>query len=131
MLKKHHKIAYLDITTIKFPVTAVGSILHRISGFFLFLTIGPILWILRLSLISEDNFQRISNLFLENNYIFKFLTWVVIMAFSYHVFFGIRQMLMDCGCLKQTLSMGKISVNFVFIIMICLSICFGVYIWNL
>lgn len=131
MNKNNFKTIYLNISAIKFPITAVTSILHRISGFFLFIAIGPILWILRLSLISETSFSKINNFFLVNDGICKFLSWVTIMIFSYHMIFGIRQILMDFGFLKQTLFMGKISSNFVLVMIMCLSICFGIYIWYL
>lgn len=130
MLKNNRKIVNLNINTIRFPVTAIVSILHRISGFFLFITIGPILWILRLSLISEDNFFKINSFFLANNCIYKFLVWIVIIIFNYHLTFGMRQILMDFGYLKQNLFVGRISAIFVFVIVICFSMCIGIYIWQ-
>lgn len=131
MCKNQHKTVYLNISAIKFPITAVVSILHRISGFFLFISIGPILWILRLSLISEENFVKINSFFVKHNYLFKFLIWVIIIIFNYHIIFGIRQILMDFGYLKQTFFIGKISASFVFFLTVCLSIFFGIYIWSL
>lgn len=130
MLKNNRKTINLNINTIKFPITAIASILHRISGFFLFIIIGPILWILRLSLISEDNFSKINGFLLSNHCIFKFLIWIIIIIFSYHLAFGIRQILMDFGCLKQNLLIGKVSAVFVFVTVICFSICIGIYIWK-
>lgn len=129
MSKENQKIIYLDIKAIKFPVTAIASILHRISGFFLFIAIGPILWLLNLSLSSEAGFYIISNLLLKNNYIFKFLAWIMMIILSYHMIFGIRQILMDFGCIKQTLSIGRISANIVFMLVIFLSVYIGIYIW--
>ncbi|ADV33723.1 succinate dehydrogenase, cytochrome b556 subunit [Candidatus Blochmanniella vafra str. BVAF] len=122
MLNNNLKFIQLDIKTIKFPITAIASILHRISGIFLFIMIGPILWVLRKSLHSEDNFYKISNLLLINNYLFLFVKWSVTIALSYHIIFGIRQMLMDFGFLKQTLLVGKISAIIVFILVISLFI---------
>lgn len=129
MSKEKQKVIYLNIRTIKFPVTAIASILHRISGFFLFISLGPILWLLRLSLSSEEKFCTISNFLLKNNCIFKFLTWIIITILIYHVIFGIRQILMDFGYLQQTLLIGKISAYIVFIIVIFLSIYMGICIW--
>lgn len=131
MIKNNSKTVYLNISTIKFPITAIVSILHRISGMFLFIAIGPMLWILRLSLNSESSFYKINSFFLANNSICKFLSWITIIIFSYHVIFGIRQILMDFGYLKQTLFIGKISASFVFIIIIVVSIFFGIHIWDL
>lgn len=130
MLKNHHKMVYLNISAIKFPVTAIASIFHRISGFFLFFTIGPFLWVLRLSLTSEDDFYKINHFFVMNNYVYNILIWIIITILSYHVIFGIRQILMDFGYIKQTLLIGKISAYIVFFISIFLSIFFGIYVWG-
>lgn len=129
MLKENQRPIYLDIKAIKFPITAIASILHRISGLFLFLMIGPLLWILKLSLSSEDNFFWINCILMENSYIFQFLTWIGIVILGYHIFFGIRQILMDFGYLRQTLLIGRISVSIVFVLIVCLSIYLGIYIW--
>ncbi|CAD83394.1 succinate dehydrogenase cytochrome b-556 subunit [Candidatus Blochmanniella floridana] len=130
MLKNNLKPIYLNIKAIKFPITAIASILHRISGFILFIMIGPILWILKLSLSSIENFTKINTFLTVDNYCFLFIRWIIIIIFSYHIVFGVRQILMDCGFIKQTLSMGKISARVVFILVICLSVYVGIYIWN-
>lgn len=129
MSKEKQKIIYLNIKSIKFPITAIASILHRISGFFLFIMIGPILWFIRLSLLSEEKFYIITHFLLKNNYIVKFLIWIIITTLSYHIIFGIRQILMDFRCLNQTLLTGKISAKIVFILVILLSIYIGIYLW--
>ncbi|EIY2610902.1 succinate dehydrogenase, cytochrome b556 subunit, partial [Pseudomonas aeruginosa] len=43
----------LDIRTIQLPLTALTSILHRISGIMLFIFLGLILYMLSKSLESE------------------------------------------------------------------------------
>lgn len=131
MSKKNKKGIYLKISTIKFPITAIASILHRISGFLLFIIIGPVLWLLKLSLSSEEEFCKINHFLIKNGYIFKFLIWVILSIFSYHIIFGIRQIFMDFGYLKQTLSMGKMSAHVVFTLVILLSICIGIYVWKI
>ncbi|URJ23485.1 succinate dehydrogenase, cytochrome b556 subunit [Blochmannia endosymbiont of Camponotus sp. C-003] len=129
MIKKNQRPIYLNIRTIRFPITAIASILHRISGILLFITIGPILWILKLSLSSNNDFCKIHQFLLMNHYISQFLFWIVMILLSYHVFAGIRQILMDFGCLHQTLLMGKMSAKIIFILTILLSIFIGILIW--
>ncbi len=48
----------LDLRTIKLPVTAYTSILHRISGVILFLGIAVLLFALDKSLSSEEGFEQ-------------------------------------------------------------------------
>lgn len=129
-MQKNKKPINLNITTIDFPVTAIVSILHRISGVFLFLTIGPMLWLLRLSLYSCDMFYKINNFLLINNNLFKFFLWNVITIFSYHVIAGIRQILMDFGILEQTWLIGKFSAKITFGLVILLFIYTGILIWD-
>ncbi|MGL5372028.1 MAG: succinate dehydrogenase, cytochrome b556 subunit, partial [Plesiomonas shigelloides] len=44
----------LDLKTISFPITAIASILHRVSGVITFIALGILLWLLSLSLSSEQ-----------------------------------------------------------------------------
>lgn len=130
-MKKYKRPINLNIMTIRFPITAIVSILHRISGIFLFIAIGPTLWLLQLSLSSHDEFYKITNFFLMNSILFKFFLWNVIAALSYHIIAGIRQILMDFGYLDQTWLIGKRSAKIVFGLVILLLIISGILIWNL
>ncbi|WP_159714193.1 succinate dehydrogenase, cytochrome b556 subunit [Blochmannia endosymbiont of Camponotus nipponensis] len=129
MIKENRRPIYLNIRTIRFPITAIASILHRISGIFLFIMIGPILWLLKLSLSSNNEFCKIYRFLLINHYIFKFLFWIVTIVFSYHIVAGIRQILMDFGCLDQTLLIGRVSAKVIFMLTILLSVYSGILIW--
>ena len=46
----------LNLMTIKFPITAITSILHRASGVFVFLAVPLLLWCLQYSLASPMHF---------------------------------------------------------------------------
>lgn len=129
-MKKTKQLINLNITTIKFPITAIVSILHRISGILLFIIIGPILWLLQFSLSSYEKFYSITNFFLMNNNFFKFLLWNIITIFSYHIIAGIRQILMDFGYLSQTWLIGKFSAKIILGLVILLFIFNGIFIWD-
>ncbi|MDA8561670.1 succinate dehydrogenase, cytochrome b556 subunit [Gammaproteobacteria bacterium] len=83
----------LNLLTLKFPITAIVSILHRISGIFLFLCIPFFLWGLHLSLSSEQNFETLKEFLLSP--VVKFFVWFFLSAFIYHLFAGIKHLLMD------------------------------------
>lgn len=53
----------LDIRTIQLPLTALTSILHRISGIMLFIFLGLILYMLSKSLESEKGFNEVKEIF--------------------------------------------------------------------
>lgn len=129
MIKENQKPIHLNVRTIRFPITAVASILHRISGILLFIIIGPILWLLKLSLSSNNEFCKIYDFLLKNYHILKFLFWIITITIIYHIVAGIRHMLMDFGYLHQTLLIGKISAKIIFILTILLSVLSGILIW--
>lgn len=128
-MKKNKRPINLNITTIRFPITAIISILHRISGVLLFVIIGPILWLLQLSLSSYEKFYKIVSC-LMNNIFFKFFLWSTITIFFYHIIAGIRQILMDFGYLNQTWLIGKFSAKIVFGLVMLLFIFIGILIWD-
>jgi len=117
----------LDLQTIQFPVTAIASILHRVSGVIMFVAVGILLWILGLSLSSADGFNQAADLM--NSFVAKFIMWGILTALAYHALGGIRHMLMDFGYLDETFAMGKLTANVTFLITVVLSILAGVLVW--
>lgn len=124
---KKQRPVNLDLRTIRFPVTAIASILHRVSGVITFVAIGILLWLLGLSLSSPEGFQTAAAIM--NNFIAKFVVWGMLTALAYHAVGGIRHLLMDGGYLEETLVVGIRSANISFAITIVLSILAGVLVW--
>ena len=85
----------LDLTTVKFPLPAITSILHRISGVGLFLGIGVVLYFLQLSLESEAGFERVLELLRATPV--KLTVWLILAGLLYHLIAGIKHLLMDWG----------------------------------
>ena len=85
----------LDITTIKFPLAAITSLLHRLSGIFIFLGMALLLYFLDLSLQSESGFALVLELL--DSFIVKLLTWAVVAGLLYHLIAGCKHLLMDMG----------------------------------
>ena len=63
----------LDLTTIKQPISAIASILHRISGVINFILVGFLLTLLDFSLQSSNNYQLIVSFL--HNYLVIFIMW--------------------------------------------------------
>ncbi|MBS1204231.1 MAG: sdhC [Proteobacteria bacterium] len=124
---KKQRPVNLDLTTIRFPVTAIASILHRVSGIITFVAVGILLWLLGLSLSSEDGFLAASAII--NSFFVKFILWGILTALAYHAVGGIRHMLMDFGWLEETFEAGKRSANLSFVATVVLSILAGVLVW--
>ena len=85
----------LDLTTVKFPLPAITSILHRISGVGLFFGIGVVLYFLQLSLESEAGFERVLELLRATPV--KLTVWLILAGLLYHLIAGIKHLLMDWG----------------------------------
>ena len=86
----------LAITTIKLPITAWVSIMHRISGIGMFFGSGVLLLALYCSLGSAANYDMVRH-FLLQTVSGRLLLWVVLSALAYHSCAGLRHLLMDLG----------------------------------
>ncbi len=117
----------LDISTISLPVTAYVSILHRISGVFLFAGMAVLLWLLDASLASEESFTAMQES-LNDNPVYKFVLWGVLSVLAYHTVAGVRHLTMDGG-VGESLKGGRLGAKLVVLLAIVLIVLAGVWIW--
>ncbi|WP_197020064.1 succinate dehydrogenase, cytochrome b556 subunit [Zestomonas thermotolerans] len=116
----------LDLRTIKLPVTAYTSILHRISGVILFLGIAVLLFALDKSLDSEEGFEQVKACLTSP--LAKLVIWGLLSALLYHLVAGIRHLIMDLG-IGETLEGGKLGSKIVIAISVVLIVLAGVWVW--
>ena len=116
----------LNLLTIRFPITAIVSILHRVSGFFLFLVIPVFLAIMALSLQSPDAFFTVHTCFAHP--LVKLLILAFLFALFYHLVAGIRHLLMDAG-VGEELKSARLSAGLVIVLSISLTVLMGIYLW--
>lgn len=116
----------LDLRTIKLPVTAYTSILHRISGVILFVGIAIMLFGLSKSLSSEEGFGDVKAYLTSP--LAKFVIWALLSALLYHLVAGVRHLLMDTG-VGETLEGGKLGSKIVIAISVVVIVLAGVWIW--
>jgi len=83
----------LNLFKIRMPVTAVVSILHRVSGIVLFLSIPYVVWLLSQSITSQAGFNYVLNVF-SSDY-GKLINVILLWAIVHHFFAGIRFLLLD------------------------------------
>jgi succinate dehydrogenase / fumarate reductase, cytochrome b subunit len=83
----------LNLFTIRLPINAVVSILHRVSGMALFLMLPLILLALQHSLKSQDAYAELASLF--DTWFIKLVLIGFAWAFFHHFFAGIRHLLQD------------------------------------
>jgi succinate dehydrogenase / fumarate reductase cytochrome b subunit len=116
----------LDLRTIKLPVTAYTSILHRISGVILFVGIAIMLYALDKSLSSEEGFAAVKAGLTSP--LAKLVIWGLLSALLYHLVAGIRHLIMDAG-IGETLEGGKLGSKIVIAVSVVVIVLAGVWIW--
>jgi len=110
----------------KWPITALSSILHRVTGVLLFLAVPCSLWVLEMSLSSQAHFEQVRAML--NGGLAKFLLWFVLAALVYHIIAGIKHLLMDAG-FGETLEGGALASKLVIILGVVSAAGLGVWIW--
>lgn len=124
MIKK--KPVNLNLTSIRFPITAIVSILHRLSGLLLFFFIPLVLWLLNSSLVNEASFIQLSDGFTHP--FAKFILWALWSAIIYHMMAGFRHLLMDVG-IGETRKTSIFSAYLLMAVTIALITLIGIWLW--
>lgn len=115
----------LDLRTIKLPITAYASILHRITGVILFVSLIIALFLLSKSLSSAEDFAIVKSWM--SNFFVKFIVWGMLSALIYHFVAGTRHLIMDLG-IGETLEKGRLGAKVVLIVSAVLILIAGVWI---
>lgn len=123
---KTNRPVNLDISTIKLPVTAYVSILHRVSGVVLLAGVLVLLYMLDMSLSSEESFADLKSLLASP--VAKIILWAVLSALAYHFVAGVRHLIMDVG-IGESLEGGKRGAKFALVLAGVLIIAAGVWVW--
>jgi succinate dehydrogenase / fumarate reductase cytochrome b subunit len=92
---KKQRPVNLDLTTIKFPLPAITSILHRISGVALFFGAAFLLWAFDLSMQGPEGFATVQSWF--DHFLVKLFYWAILAALIYHFVAGCKHLAMDLG----------------------------------
>jgi len=116
----------LDLSTVKFPITAIASILHRVSGIIVFVALAIFLILLNCSLSSQPDFNRVAAYF--DNFLIEFIIWGSLTGLAYHAVFGVRHMIQDLGCWEE-MDSASLSAKVGFAMTVILSLLAGVLVW--
>jgi succinate dehydrogenase / fumarate reductase cytochrome b subunit len=117
---------FLNLFQIRFPLTAIVSIMHRISGILMFLFIPFMLSILQMSLVSQNSFDELSLTF--NHPLIKISILLILSATIYHTLAGLRHIIMDLG-FGDSRALAKISSILVLTLAILTILWLGIRLW--
>ena len=100
----HKRPININLFKIQLPLSAMLSITHRISGILIFFLVLPVTAIV-LSFVydSQDSYNNFIN-FYSSNWLIKLFIISLVLIFQYHIFTGVRHMMMDFHLLEESLS---------------------------
>ncbi|WP_189406458.1 succinate dehydrogenase, cytochrome b556 subunit [Alteromonas halophila] len=123
---KKQRPVNLELNTIKFPPSAISSILHRVTGVAMFFALLFVIWAWAVSVSSADGFASVSALM--DGIVGKIIAIGTASALTYHLLGGIRHGIMDMGYWEE-LESGNLSAKVVIGLWIVLTIVLGVALW--
>jgi succinate dehydrogenase / fumarate reductase, cytochrome b subunit len=124
--KNRHRPKNLNLFTIRLPINAVVSILHRASGVGLFLALPLILLALQTSIRSPESYATLVNLL--DTWFVKLILIGLSWAFFHHFFAGIRHLLQDIHWMTS-LQKARFSGKAVLVLVALAVLIFAWFIW--
>lgn len=116
----------LDLSSMRFPLMAIASILHRISGIVLFILLPVMMYLLDQSLHSEALYTQLQNELAMPHY--KVILWCFSTALAYHLIAGIRHIIMDLG-FGEHVCTARHTAGVVIAMAVISTILLGMWIW--
>lgn len=116
----------LNLFTIRLPINAVVSILHRASGVGLFLSIPLVLLALQSLLRSQESYAALASWL--NTWFVKLLLIGLAWAFFHHFFAGIRHLLQDIHWMTS-LNNARLSSRILLWLVALSTVMFACFVW--
>ena len=110
----------------RWPITAIASILHRVTGMALFVGIAYLLWLLDLALSSEAGFAEAGELLAMP--LAKLVLWGVLSMLIYHIVAGIKHLFMDFH-IGDSFQAASINAYVAFAVSAVLAAGLGAWLW--
>jgi succinate dehydrogenase / fumarate reductase cytochrome b subunit len=123
---KDDRPVYLNLFQYKWPLVAIASILHRVSGVGVFFGIGILLFLLQTSLESQSSFELVRSSFQSPG--LKLLVWLIISGLIYHFVAGVKHLIMDWG-FGEDLRSAHLASQLTLAVATLLSLLAGVRLW--
>lgn len=116
----------LNLLTIRLPINAIVSIMHRMSGMALFLLLPLLLWALNASLASEQSYLGLTDIF--SSAVAKAFMIALSWPFFHHFYAGLRHLAMDVHWMTS-LQKARLSSRLVLMLVAVSVLWFAAAIW--
>lgn len=126
-MQKRNRPVNLDLLQFRFPLVAIVSITHRITGLLLFVGLPVALYALSVALKSEADFALVRDVWL-GTFTGKALAWVLLAALAYHLCAGSKHILMDFGFF-ETIRSSHAAAMVTFTAAIVLALLAAFWLW--
>ena len=93
MQKQVNRPVFINLFKIKFPLTAIASIMHRIAGLLMILCLPFLIYMFDLSLHDKASFAQVISI--TSQPLVSTLLYVLLWSISHHFFSGLRYFLID------------------------------------
>lgn len=113
---------HLALHQIKLPLPALVSILHRVSGMFLFLSLPLLLWMLYASLRSIETYTRLIEIL--QHPLSRLALLALLWSFLHHFCAGIRYLALDLH-MGSSLAQARASSRWVLGVSLLLTVLTG------
>ena len=124
--KPNNRPKNLNLLTIRLPINALVSILHRVTGCVLFLILPLLLIGLQWSLSSEQGFTTVKEIM--NSPFIKLVFFGFAWAFFHHFFAGLRHLAMDVHW-ATTLMKARFTSKAVLVLGVLATIAVAIKLW--
>ena len=123
---KQNRPINLDLRTLHFPVMAITSIMHRVSGIIIFILLPFMIYFLQLSLDSKESYLHMLKLLDKSFY--KLIVWGFLSALVYHFMAGVRHMIADYGY-GETVEVANKTARLLLTLTVMTTVLLGVWVW--
>ncbi len=128
--------AFRDLPTYRWPLAAIASGAHRISGVLMFVLLPFVIWMFDTSISSEISFARFRSAFQNGigfvpGVVVKLVALALIWAFLQHLFAGLRHLWSDVSHAAVTKDFGRKSALAALVASLVLTVALGAKLFGL
>jgi succinate dehydrogenase / fumarate reductase, cytochrome b subunit len=117
---------YLSLTQFRWPLAAIASITHRITGVVLFVAPAYLLWLLSMAVASPAGFDQASMVMTRP--LAKLVMLALLAVLAFHVFAGFKHLVMDFHHWDSLEAGYRASIG-VFVLTAVATVLAGVWLW--